>query len=172
MELHGNAQCVATSAGPGCTWQGPSCIPRLASTSSEPGNRPSKGPQLLETCHHLPLPLWLSLQEPLAVASCLRWVLRESPGRDEQCPWADMDLNLVPMLGQRLLSKCLGVHQGRPHLLGACRPWRWGRVSGVAQVRPAEFIRLEQTKVWLCGRRALHRNNGITRHAWGKWPPT
>lgn len=30
-------------------------------------------------------------------------------------------------------------------------------------MRLAEFIKLEQTTVWPCGRRALHRNNGTSQ---------
>lgn len=47
-----------------------------------------------------------------------------------------------------------------------------GRVEslGVVRVRPVGFIRLKQIKIWPCGGRALHMNDGASQGMLGrKW---
>lgn len=52
LELQSDLQSVSVSARTGCSWEGPSCTPRLFSTSTDPGGRSAKGPNFLENCIH------------------------------------------------------------------------------------------------------------------------
>ena len=56
FDLQNDPQFVVASVGPLCAWERPSCTPRLASTSTEPGNRSTKGPKHRKIYLHLPPP--------------------------------------------------------------------------------------------------------------------
>lgn len=63
-----------------------------------------------------------------------------------------------------LFSKSLRVHQDK--LLSAWDLWplMWGRVSGVARVKPLDFFKLKWSKILPCGGKVLHKNGGAS---WG-----
>lgn len=64
------------------------------------------------------------------------------------------------------LSASVGTEatQQQPHgtpsqpPLAVCRSYGWAGPQGVFRVRPAEFTRPKQVKIWPCGGMALHRN--------------
>lgn len=66
--------------------------------------------------------------------------------RDDGVYQVDRDSNLAPVLLLSTLSKNLTV--------ATCQE--------ILRVRPAEFIKLKQTKIWPCGRKALSRNSGTS----------
>lgn len=66
LELQSYPHFVAASAGPGCAWKGPRCIPRPAFISPGPGSRSARVPRHPEICLCLPLP-----------AGCLLGLIRE-----------------------------------------------------------------------------------------------
>ena len=89
----------------------------------------------------------------------MRYILGELPGRGE---WCSPDLYIFKLGASAGSEATQQIPQGIPSLASTCLVFAYlgGGVGsqGVIKVRPAEFMRPKQTKIWLCNRRALHHS--------------
>ena len=87
----------------------------------------------------------------------MQQVLSESPGRGKRC---SLDLCRLKLGGSAGSEATQQMSQGIPSLAVTC--WVLAQLCGGAgsqgavRVRPAEFIRPKQTKIWPCERKTLH----------------
>ena len=84
----------------------------------------------------------------------------------------DPDSNLAVVLVLRPLRKFFRIYQGQPPSARGLWTVLGSHGHGESWVRPAESIRLKQTKIWPCGWEALPRNDGTNWVCEGKMVPT
>lgn len=160
LELPCDLQFVASSAGPGCGWEGPSCVP--ASSLGAGRQKAHSITRSTSTCQ-LPVRCWKSLWQ---YGQLLGLGFSESPGRGACCSLGWYRFKLCARVGSEAPQQ---KSQGTPrpattHLatVDLCD----GRGSRrVVRMWPAKFTRLKQSKVWPCRGRAPHCN----RHCSGAW---